>query len=115
MVLLSDAIPGYFLVNRVGLISQSERETKYVALRKSLEENVRSRSKGDERFQQFVAEELASLKNALLLEGQVCSTRSLCRTFIHHCYKNKLAVLFSSIPVLVVNGFLHPCCEDTGA
>ncbi len=39
-------------------------------MRRILDENVRSRMKGDEKFQSFVREELASLKNAVSLERQ---------------------------------------------
>lgn len=49
---------------------QTSRENTYAELRRVLDENVRSRMKGDEKFQSFVHEELANLKNAVSLERQ---------------------------------------------
>lgn len=45
-------------------------EQKYHTLREELEESKRLREKGDEKFQTFVLEEIASLKNGLVLESQ---------------------------------------------
>ncbi|CAM9843799.1 unnamed protein product [Laminaria digitata] len=49
---------------------RTSRENTYADLRRVLDENVRSRMKGDEKFQSFVREELASLKNSVSLERQ---------------------------------------------
>ncbi|CAM9476945.1 unnamed protein product [Ectocarpus sp. 6 AP-2014] len=49
---------------------RTSRENTYADLRRILDENVRSRMKGDEKFQSFVREELADLKNAVSLERQ---------------------------------------------
>lgn len=49
---------------------QTSRENTYAELRRVLDDNVRSRMKGDGKFQSFVHEELAVLKNAISLERQ---------------------------------------------
>lgn len=49
---------------------KTSRENTYAELRRVLDENVRSRMKGDEKFQTFVREELASLKNSVSVERQ---------------------------------------------
>ncbi|CAM9147315.1 unnamed protein product [Chrysoparadoxa australica] len=49
---------------------RTARENTYAELRRTLDENIRSRMKGDEKFQSFVAEELAALRNAVGLERQ---------------------------------------------
>jgi len=46
------------------------REQKYQHLREELEESKRLREKGDEKFQCFILEEIASLKNGLVMESQ---------------------------------------------
>lgn len=50
---------------------RSAREATHAELRRILDDNIRSRLKGDERFQSLVAEELAGLKNAVQHEQQV--------------------------------------------
>ena len=50
---------------------QTSRETKYVEIRRTLEEFIRNRTKTDEKFQGFVYEELATLKNEISKETQV--------------------------------------------
>lgn len=50
---------------------QTSRENKYVEIRRTLEEFIRTRSKTDEKFQSFVYEELATLKNTIKEETQV--------------------------------------------
>jgi len=52
---------------------QTSRENKYVEVRRTLEDFVRTRSKADEKFQSFVYEELAVLKNDISKETQVSS------------------------------------------
>ncbi|CAN0296678.1 unnamed protein product [Pylaiella littoralis] len=49
---------------------RTSRENTYADLRRILDENVRSRMKGDEKFQSFVREELAALRNMVSLERQ---------------------------------------------
>jgi hypothetical protein len=53
---------------------QTSRENKYVEIRRTLEEFIRTRSKTDEKFQSFVYEELATLKNTIKEETQVGTT-----------------------------------------
>ena len=45
-------------------------EQKFAALRDSLSEYKRVRDRGDEKFQAFVLEEIASMKNSLVVETQ---------------------------------------------
>ena len=45
-------------------------EQKFASLRDSLTEYKRLRDRGDDKFQAFVLEELASLKNSLVIETQ---------------------------------------------
>lgn len=52
------------------MLAQTSRENTYAELRRILDENIRSRMKGDEKFQSFVREELAMLKNSVSLERQ---------------------------------------------
>ncbi|KEP60128.1 UNVERIFIED_CONTAM: SF-assemblin/beta giardin protein [Hammondia hammondi] len=52
---------------------QSAREQKYDQVREELEEAKRVRERGEEKFQTFVLEEVAALKNGLILESQVSS------------------------------------------
>lgn len=47
------------------------REQKYQALREELEESKRLRERGDEKFQTFILEEVAALKNGLVMETQM--------------------------------------------
>merc|ERR550514_936267 len=47
-----------------------EQEQKYQSLREELEESKRMREKGDEKFQTFILEEVAALKNGLVMESQ---------------------------------------------
>jgi len=47
------------------------REQKYSSLRAELDQIKRSREKGDDKFQTFILEEVASVKNGLTAEGQV--------------------------------------------
>merc|ERR1712139_224298 len=49
---------------------QNAREQKYQSLREELEESKRMREKGDEKFQTFILEEVAALKNGLVMESQ---------------------------------------------
>merc|ERR1719386_641251 len=49
---------------------QGAREQKYQSLREELEESKRMREKGDEKFQTFILEEVAALKNGLVMESQ---------------------------------------------
>eukprot|EP00919_Chromeraceae_sp_WS-2016_P028584 GHVR01067629.1.p1 GENE.GHVR01067629.1~~GHVR01067629.1.p1 ORF type:complete len:166 (+),score=38.62 GHVR01067629.1:341-838(+) len=49
---------------------RSQREQRYMHLREELEESKRVREKGDEKFQCFILEEIASLKNGLVMESQ---------------------------------------------
>jgi hypothetical protein len=49
---------------------RSARESTTAELRRVLDENIRSRMKGDEKFQSFVAEELAGLRNSVEHERQ---------------------------------------------
>ncbi|CAN0105860.1 unnamed protein product, partial [Discosporangium mesarthrocarpum] len=49
---------------------QTSRENTFAELRRTLDENIRSRIKGDEKFQAFLQEELAALKNTVSLERQ---------------------------------------------
>jgi len=46
------------------------REAKYQALREELEESKRLRERGDDKFQAFILEEVAALKNGLVVETQ---------------------------------------------
>jgi len=46
------------------------REQKYQALREELEESKRLRERGDDKFQAFILEEVAALKNGLVVETQ---------------------------------------------
>merc|ERR1740130_2219587 len=46
------------------------REHKYSSLRTELDQIKRSREKGDDKFQTFILEEVAAVKNGLALEGQ---------------------------------------------
>ncbi|EPR63986.1 SF-assemblin/beta giardin protein [Toxoplasma gondii RUB] len=58
---------------------QNAREQKYDQVREELEEAKRVRERGEEKFQTFVLEEVAALKNGLILESQVsyrCSRNS---------------------------------------
>ncbi|KYK62541.1 SF-assemblin/beta giardin protein [Toxoplasma gondii TgCatPRC2] len=58
---------------------QNSREQKYDQVREELEEAKRVRERGEEKFQTFVLEEVAALKNGLILESQVsyrCSRNS---------------------------------------
>jgi len=48
----------------------STREQKYQSLRGELEEIKRVREKGDDKFQTFILEEVASVKNGLITEGR---------------------------------------------
>lgn len=50
---------------------QSTREKGTLELKVKLDESLRTRTKGDEKFQSFVAEEIAAIKNALRKEEQV--------------------------------------------
>ena len=43
----------------------------YQELKTKLDDAIRSRTKGDEKFQAFVAEEIASIKNAISKEQEV--------------------------------------------
>merc|ERR1712031_123642 len=45
------------------------REAKYQALREELEESKRLRERGDDKFQTFILEEVAALKNGLVTES----------------------------------------------
>merc|ERR1719482_751040 len=49
---------------------QANREQKYSSLRAELDQIKRSREKGDDKFQTFILEEVASVKNGLVGEGQ---------------------------------------------
>lgn len=51
--------------------AQNAREQKYDQVREELEEAKRMRERGEEKFQTFVLEEVAALKNGLILESQV--------------------------------------------
>jgi hypothetical protein len=55
------------------LLHQTSRENKYVEIRRTLEDFIRTRTKTDEKFQGFVYEELATLKNEIAKETQVCA------------------------------------------
>merc|ERR1719330_245623 len=46
----------------------TDREQRYQALRDELEESSRAREKGDDKFQTFILEEVAALKNGLVAE-----------------------------------------------
>merc|ERR1719262_1356462 len=48
---------------------QSNREHKYSSLRAELDQIKRSREKGDDKFQTFILEEVASVKNGLVAES----------------------------------------------
>lgn len=48
----------------------ASREQKYSSLRSELDQIKRSREKGDDKFQTFILEEVASVKNGLTAEGQ---------------------------------------------
>jgi hypothetical protein len=52
-------------------LPQTSRENKYAEIRRTLEDFIRTRSKTDEKFQAFVEEELAALKNDISNETQV--------------------------------------------
>lgn len=47
----------------------ADREARYQALRGELEEIKRTREKGDDKFQTFILEEVAALKNGLVAES----------------------------------------------
>jgi len=47
----------------------SSREQKYQSLREELEETKKFREKGDDKFQTFILEEIASVKNGLVAES----------------------------------------------
>lgn len=47
----------------------TDREVRYQALRGELEEIKRAREKGDDKFQTFILEEVAALKNGLVAES----------------------------------------------
>ncbi|CAD7924247.1 unnamed protein product [Amoebophrya sp. A120] len=49
---------------------RAAREQKYQALRDELHQAKQVRAKGDEKFQTFILEEVASLKNGLVLESE---------------------------------------------
>ncbi|PHJ19639.1 sf-assemblin beta giardin protein [Cystoisospora suis] len=49
---------------------KNAREQKYDQVREELEEAKRMRERGEEKFQTFVLEEVAALKNGLILESQ---------------------------------------------
>lgn len=50
---------------------RTHRETVYQGLKTKLDDAIRSRTKGDEKFQAFVAEEIASIKNAIRKEQDI--------------------------------------------
>jgi len=52
-------------------VLQTAREKVYQQLKTKLDNAIRSRTKGDEKFQAFVAEEIASIKNAIRKEQDV--------------------------------------------
>jgi SF-assemblin/beta giardin len=56
------------LVDRDMESERGSREATTADLRRVLEEHIRSRNKGDEKFQAMVAEELAALRNAVQSE-----------------------------------------------
>jgi SF-assemblin/beta giardin len=56
------------LVDRDMDSERCSREATTADLRRVLEEHIRSRNKGDEKFQAMVAEELAALRNAVQSE-----------------------------------------------
>lgn len=49
---------------------RNARDHKYQSLREELQDAKRLRAKGDEKFQTFILEEVASLKNGLVLESE---------------------------------------------
>merc|ERR1711918_72552 len=49
---------------------RASREQKYSSLRSELDQIKRSREKGDDKFQTFILEEVAAVKNGLTAEGQ---------------------------------------------
>ena len=49
---------------------RNARDQKYQSLREELQDAKRLRAKGDEKFQTFILEEVASLKNGLVLESE---------------------------------------------
>lgn len=61
----------------VGL-PQNAREQKMEQLREELEEAKRVRERGEEKFQTFILEEVAALKNGLILESQVIRRSESC-------------------------------------
>lgn len=50
---------------------RSKREKVYLELKTKLDDAIRSRTKADEKFQSFVSEEIASIKNAIRKEEEV--------------------------------------------
>lgn len=50
---------------------RGNREKVYLELKTKLDDAVRSRTKADEKFQSFVSEEIASIKNAIRKEEEV--------------------------------------------
>ena len=59
------------LVAREADTERTARGTTHAELTRILDEHVRSRMKGDEKFQNLVAEELAELKNAVQAEQRI--------------------------------------------
>ena len=52
-------------------VAQAAREKVHTAIKNKLDAAIVSRSKADEKFQSFVSEELAAIKNSIRVESQV--------------------------------------------
>ena len=55
------------------VLTQDTRERAHRAIKDRMDAAISSRAKADDKFQSFVATEIADIKNAIRTETEVCS------------------------------------------